>query len=331
MQKELAKGDESFLLSPQDKEVTIVVAVDENYIPHLAALIESIKSSFSQDRFLELIVFDGGIETQSRFLLEKQFFYNFNRGRINFINCKALYKGVALNTYFTEAILYRVSAASILPNHKKILYLDTDLIVLSDISELFDIDLGKTYAAAAAPELYMKICLKLGDKKRIRRGVKGFSGRSINRYLQEYLGLGEGAEHYFQSGVMLFDLEYMRALNIENIIKEDLLSNKYWLPDQDVLNKHLKGKVLELSLSWNLSTGIHNIYKDLPDEWAEKIDHSTQFPKIIHYAGNDEKPWKNIDANFSNFYWFFLRKTFWYEKVLRKLNKKKGVLKFFSA
>lgn len=335
MQKELADGIEFsanvILPSPQDNAVTIVVAVDENYIPHLAALVESIKNFFPEDRFLELIVLDGGIRKQSRALLEKQFFCEFNCGKINFINCKGSYKGVALNTYFTEAILYRVSAASILPNHKKILYLDTDLIVLSDISELFDIDLGETYAAAAAPELYMKVCIKMGSKKRIEKGVKGLSGLPIDKYLKEYLGLGEDAVHYFQSGVMLFNLDHIRASNIENIIKEDLLNNKYWLPDQDVLNKYLKGKVLELPLSWNLSAGIRSIYKDLTKEWAEKVDGSIELPKIIHYAGSNEKPWKDINKNFSNFYWLFLRRTFWYENVVQKLDKKKGLLKFFSV
>lgn len=298
-------------------------------MPHLGALIESIKSYFPQDRFFELVVLDGGIKPQSKFLLEQQFFYNFKNGKINIINCKALYEGVVLNTYFTEAILYRISAASLLPNHTKILYLDTDIIVCADISELFDIDLSDKYAAAAVPELYMKVCIKLGDKKRIKRGIKGFSGRPINKYLQDYLGLGNDAEHYFQSGVMLFNLDYFRAFNLENILREDLLKNIYWLPDQDALNKNLKGKVLELSLGWNLSTGIDHIYKSLTDGWAKKIDDAKKSPKILHYAGNDEKPWKNKTANYSDLDWFFLRKTFWYEKVLQKLDKKKRFLKLF--
>lgn len=309
--------------SPPENAVTVVVAVDENYVPHLAALLESIKASFSKDRFLEIIVLGGGIKAQSQFLLEKQFFCDFKNGKIEFIDCKSLYKGVALNTYFTEAILYRVSAASIMPNHTKILYLDTDLVVTSDISELFDIDLGEKYAAAAAPELYMKICIELGHKKKIKRGIKGFSGLSIKKYLQEYLGLGEDALHYFQSGVMLFNLDYFREFNIESVVKEDLFKNKYWLPDQDVLNKHLKGRILELPLKWNLSTGIDNLYKNLNNELKVRVDEAIKSPKIVHYAGSDEKPWKSIDANYSNLYWFFLRKTFWYEQVVEKLHKKK--------
>lgn len=303
---------------PLSHAVTITVAVDDNYIPHLAALVESIKDSFAKNRFLELFVLDGGICTANKYLLEKQFFLNFKSGSINFISCKDLYKDIPNHSYFTEAIFYRISLGSLFPNHKKILYLDTDIVVLDDVSKLFDIALNDQYIAAAVQDAYIKACIKQGPKKKIPRKIKAFKRTVVHTYVHEYLELKEKADRYFQSGVMLFNLDGLRDASIESHAREDLLRRKYWFPDQDVLNRHLQGRVLDLDMSWNTMTFLPSLYKHIDDEWVFKIKAAFLEPQIIHYAGADEKPWNTVNAPLAHYYWFFLRRTFWYEAVIEK-------------
>lgn len=305
--------------APLSHAVTVAVAVDDNYIPHLAALIESIKAYFPKDRFFELYVLDGGIQKANKILLEKQFYVNFKSGSINFIRCLDLYKGIPNHSYFTEAIFYRISIGNLFPNHKKILYLDTDVIVLEDLSKLFDIELNDCHIAAAVQDAYMKACIKQGSKKKIPRKIKAFGGTVVSTYVCEYLGLKEQADRYFQSGVMLFNLNSFRGANIENLSREDLQQRKYWLPDQDVLNRHLQGYIHDLDVSWNVMTFLPSLYEHIPEEWVLKIKKSFLNPKIVHYAGIDEKPWNRADAPLAYYYWFFLRRTFWYESVIGKL------------
>lgn len=320
------------LSRPPENAVTIAVAVDNNYVAHLAALIESVKSSFAENRFLDFVVLDGGIEKNSKNLLEKQFFLNFSQGRINFIDCTHLYAGIEAHAYFSTATFYRISIARLLQNHDKVLYLDTDVIILKNIAALYDIDVSGPYIAAAVPDLCTKANLQLGAKKRIPKRYKGFRGIVIRDYVRDFLGLGDQADQYFQAGVMLFNLNNFRDSNIENIAIEDLSSRKYWLLDQDVLNRCLLGRVKQLDVSWNLMTGFEFFSKNVPDEWAQKARNAFENPGILHYAGFDEKPWNNPQANFSNFYWFFLRKTFWYESVVEAVGgfqPKKSIFSFF--
>lgn len=299
--------------------VTVAVSVDDNYIPHLAVLIESIKASFSKNRFLELYVLDGGVNKENKILLEKQFHLNFKIGSITFLNCRDLYKGIPNHSYFTEAIFYRISLGSLFPQHEKILYLDTDIVVLDDLSKLFDVKLNDHYIAAAVQDGYMKACIKQGKQKKIPRKIKAFGGTVVSTYVREYLELKEEADKYFQSGVMLFNLKSFRKENIEGLARADLLQKKYWLPDQDVLNRHLQGRICDLDVSWNVMTFLPNLYEHIPEEWVFRIKEAFLNPKIVHYAGADEKPWNQINAPLSHYYWFFLRRTFWYEVILNKV------------
>lgn len=314
------------LPAPRENAVTVVVAVDKNYVPHLAALIESIKEFFSKDRFLDFIVLEGGIDNVSKILLEKQFFINFESGHIYFIDCKNLYKNIETHSHFTTAIFYRIAIARILPNHSKVLYLDTDMIALSDISVLFDTDLAENLIGAAC-DIGVRSFLSQGEKKKIPRKIKGLGGLPLSKYVSDYLGLGEDADRYFQSGVILFNLNKFRESNVEELAANDLFEKKYWLSDQDVLNKHLKSKFLEIDAAWNCLSFSGELYKNLPHDLSEKVKNNFQNPKIVHYARADEKPWNNADGPLAYFYWFFLRRTFFYEQVLQSMSNKKRVFK----
>lgn len=321
------------LSAPPANAVTVVVAVDENYVAHLAALIESIKASISDVRFLDFVVLDGGVQKSNKILLEKQFFKDFAQGRISFINCEHLYAGIETHAYFSAATFYRISIARILQNHDKVLYLDTDVVVLKDISCLYDIELDGQYIAAAVQDLCTKANIKLGKKKRIPKRYSGFGGIVISEYVRDFLELGDRADQYFQAGVMLFDLNGFRESNIEDIAIKDLSSRKYWLLDQDVLNRCLLGRTKSLDVCWNLMAGFDSFSENVPSEWVQKVKDAFEDPGVIHYAGFDEKPWNNPTAKFSNFYWFFLRRTFWYEDIVRsvgRFNKKKSIFPFFK-
>ncbi len=37
---------------------------------------------------------------------------------------------------------------------------------------------------------------------------------------------------------------------------------------------------------------------------------------MIHYAGYEAKPWVNRSAYLGDYYFYYLRRTFWYEQVL---------------
>lgn len=298
-----------------ENAVSIVIASDDNFVPHLAALIESIKDSLCRDRFLDLIVLDGGISPANRILLRRQFSINLHQhGRLEFVDCTHLYTDVETHMHFSTSTFYRIGLGEILKNHHKVIYVDCDMIVLDDLAKLWDIDLqGKT--VGAVPDVIMKSFVNSGTPS-----MKEAGGKPSRLYLKEYVGLGDRYDEYFQAGLIFFDLDRYRELDIADSALEDLLSKKYWFLDQDILNKYLLGCVKFLDTSWNCVNVSGDISGGLDKEWAAKIAEDLKSPKIVHYAGFEAKPWNNRAAPWASVYWFYLRKTFWYESVIQNFS-----------
>ena len=216
--------------------------------------------------------------------------------------------------HFARATFYRIHIDEILSNHKKVIYIDCDTIVLADLAELWNQNLEGN-VVAAAPDLIMKSFVNTGTPS-----LKETGSLSSKLYLKEYLGMGEHYDDYFQAGVIVFDLEKYSNLKISNKAHAELISKKYWFLDQDILNKYLVGNVKFIDTSWNCVNVSGDISSNLERKWKHKCIEDLNLPKIIHYAGFHAKPWNNPQAPFSNMYFFYLRKTFWYELITKDFN-----------
>lgn len=298
--------------SPPKNAISIVVASDENFVPHLAALLESIKDNIDKSYFLDFIVLEDSISSFNKYLLHKQLLSNSKlKSQLTFIDCSHLYTNIDVHMHFARATFYRIHIDEILSNHKKVIYIDCDTIVLADLAELWNQNMeGK--AVAAAPDLIMKSFVNTGTPS-----MKETGALSSKLYLKEYLGMGEYYDDYFQAGVIVFDLEKYSSLEISNKAHTELISKKHWFLDQDILNKHLVGNVRFIDTSWNCVNVSGDISSNLEKKWKIKCNEDLNLPKIIHYAGYHAKPWNNPHAPFSNMYFFYLRKTLWYELVTK--------------
>lgn len=76
------------------------------------------------------------------------------------------------------------------------------------------------------------------------------------------------------------------------------------------------GKVTYLDPSWNVVNCGHEIYDGLSQKQIQELQQAEKHPKLIHYAGFETKPWNNRSAKFGEYYFYYLRKTFWYENVM---------------
>ncbi|MBS1066942.1 DUF4422 domain-containing protein [Gluconobacter kondonii] len=298
---------------PEKETISIVIAADNNYVPHMAALIESIKYNCDKERKIEFLIFDGGITEHNKFLLRKQFH---NEYKITFLDCSLLYKNIATHMHFSRATFYRLSIGEILKNHKKVIYIDCDTIVMDDISKLWDTDLeGK--AIAAVPDLIMKVFVNEGTPSMWEAG----RGMPSGIYLREYVGMHEKYDEYFQAGLIIFDLVKIREMHLSELSISEIKQKTYWFLDQDVLNKFLRGNVKFIDTAWNFpNTIMDGNCKNLDSGWQDKVRRDAMAPKLIHYAGYEAKPWNLPNASFSEFYWFFLRRTFWYDLVHGKVS-----------
>ena len=177
------------------------------------------------------------------------------------LSSKYLSAGIYLRLFIEEKIDLSV---------KKILYLDSDIVVCQDISTFYNTDLSGFSIAACYD-------LEVSD---IRR---------YNKLNYDML------ENYFNSGVMLVNLEYWRKNYICRKTFEYLKKNNEvcFLPDQDALNHVLHGTVKYVSSRYNVLCDFFNANLDnflISNAMKARILPEIQNPAIIHYAGF-YKPW----------------------------------------
>lgn len=175
------------------------------------------------------------------------------------------------NRPLSMAAYYRLLLASTLPRDiEKVLYLDCDMIILRDITEIFHIELND-YALAAT--------------------LDDFPYDQQHR-LQLHM---EADERTFCSGLMFVNLKYWRDHNVEPGLLEYAKRHRdvVYLHDQDVLNYFFKKKWFLLPPKWNrlagrLTPDNISIYKKFD------VDDYRFAPMLIHYASVDVKPWYDV-------------------------------------
>lgn len=172
---------------------------------------------------------------------------------------------------FSPAIYYRLLLPMLLPNDiHKILYLDADTIVLGSVHQLFEVDLGCQSLAA------------VGD------------------YAEDHHRNRLGLRRYFNSGVMLIDLQRWRQESVPVKCFQWTRSNPGMaeLGDQCAINVVLHGQIKPLERSWNAYA--------MSGKEADLTSAS-----IVHYIGR-VKPWQcYFEGGHGELYWRYLRVSPW--------------------
>jgi lipopolysaccharide biosynthesis glycosyltransferase len=218
------------------------------------------------------------------------------------------YKRIPLIGRYGKEANFRLFIPSLLPHIKKAIYLDADIIIQSDLTELFAIDLtNKAYAAMSEKNIYHHLKTYLYDTWIIRRMA----------FFKDQLGydLLDHKNHYICTGVLVISNEYWQQHNYTQRALDFLLTykNVSEFPDQDALNflalQDGSSSRYYFSGEWNFMT---YFYK--PQEFKSRslwiktffesldidADPTTYQPKIIHYAASH--PWRDTDIMYSENY-----------------------------
>lgn len=184
--------------------------------------------------------------------------------------------------YSTYTIYYRLFIADMFPQYDKGLYLDSDIVVPGDISELCLTELHGNPVGACADI-----------------SVSGVE--VIAAYMENAVGVDR--YKYINSGILLMDLKEMRRIKLSQHFLR--LLNTYCFdtiaPDQDYLNAMCNGSIFHLDKTWD-AMPLH----DQPE---------MSNPKIIHYNLFD-KPWCYKGVQYENYFWKFAVKTPFYDELL---------------
>lgn len=168
----------------------------------------------------------------------------------------------------SKVVYFRCLLASILPvSVSKVLYLDCDILVLSSLHDLWETELTGV-ALAGVPDDFTvnpKHCNRL-------------------HYDLSY--------NYFNGGVLLLNLDYWRAYEVERLCAEHyrMFPERIVYNDQDLLNSLLHKSKKLLDMKWNVQEGAYRLPKGKPVVWIPPYIETVIHPAVLHYSGR--KPWQ---------------------------------------
>jgi len=262
------------------KTIPIFFAVDDNYVSLLRITLTSLKQHASRDYKYHIYVLHTGLSEDSKKEIKK-FKEKWFRVSFNNVSLQIASLGNKLNVrdYYTLTTYYRLILPDTYLGIKKGLYLDSDIVVLDDISKLYNTHLGKNYVGA------------------VKDG-------SVQLF-EEFITYVEGAlkiphENYFNAGILLMNFKKMRedhfTRQITNLIKR--VSFKV-AQDQDLLNVVCKDKVQYISPAWN----------------TMPLGEKNPMPSLIHY-NLTLKPWKNNNIMYEEVFWDYANQAGVKEQLL---------------
>jgi len=249
--------------------MNILVTINKNYLNHLKTLLKSIQKSNPKEQF-SIYIFHRDLNKKDLNNIKSIINKNMNLFPIKIDNKEIDNYPVYEERYPIE-IYFRIFASIYLPkNLDRILYLDTDIIVINKLNKLYNMDFNNNYYIASTN-----------------------IGKFIHKFNEIRLGLDKEYP-YINTGVLLINLEKLRSIKIEyevnNFIRKK--GKVLMLPDQDIISTLYGNKIKVIdNLKYNLSDRTINLYN--LKNYNSKIDLKwiRKNTIIIHYYGKN-KPWK---------------------------------------
>ena len=271
--------------------IPIAMATDNNYImPTIVAMTSILENRNSDTKIDFYMMLSGEVpqDSKNKILSLQKKYLNCN---ITLIDMKDKLKELFINKYLTTATYYRLMLPSLLPHLDKVLYLDVDIIVRKDLSELFNYNIDNFYLSGV---------LAYNGNSKLNRFKWRLNNIKTDFYMQKYGG-DIYKKSYINAGVMVVNLNKMRKDNIEPKLLDCAKSYNFLTHDQCALNMVCYGKILNIPPIYN-TTSVDN-------------DNSNQV--IVHYLGKD-KPWSSPESKNADLWWEYAQKTDYFKEIQQK-------------
>lgn len=262
--------------------IPIFFAVDDNYAPFLGVALESITRNASRKFQYNVHILTEGLNDQNVSRLSK---YNDDNFNIIFNDVadgiRTMSHRLHVRDYYTKATYYRFLISDMFPEYDRGLYLDCDIIVRGDVSELYNCDLGDNLVAAMNEEVMLAYDV-------------------YGTYVEKVLGLSRNT--YFNAGVLVLNLDLFRKVDMQARLLDIISEYTFTVTqDEDYLNVLCHGSVLLLPQYWNKNS--------FPG--CEKYGDPA---KIVHYKIN-WKPWHYDGVGYEEDFWHYAKQTEYYEDI----------------
>ena len=263
--------------------IPIFFAVDNGYVPFLAVALQSLVEHVSEKYYYYIRILYTNVSEESKNKIKK---YERENVKIEFVPfdkyIKKIQDKLYTRDYFSNATYYRLFIPELYEQYDKALYLDSDIVLLADVAELYNIDMGDNLVAAA-PDGVMQTIKVFQDWAEKIVGVASY-------------------KNYFNAGVLLMNLDELRKFNFYDKFVYSLDKIKFSVAqDQDYLNRLCKGRVKLIDGVWD-KMPVENDNIDMKDL------------KLRHY-NLTYKPWHFDNVQYQDIFWEYAKKTEYYDEI----------------
>lgn len=278
--------------------IAVVCVCDNHYAILLAALVKSVEVNHHTGEKIEFYIVEDGITKKNKALIAN----SVDQSKIAIhwlVMSECLPKDAKLpvdKSSLPLNIYIRLFIPYFIPNNiKKVIFLDVDMIMLEDISKLWNVDLGDNIVGAVQDQ-FIQIVSRWG-------GVSNY----------EELGI-PADNKYFNAGLMLIDILKWNSEDITNKVLDCLSQHKDHALFQDQY-----GLNAVLALKWY----------DLDPLWNRFAYSEEERPYLIHFTGR--KPiYKSYEysENYKAIFFGYLNMTGW--KNFKPIGETSRYLKKFN-
>lgn len=205
------------------------------------------------------------------------------------------YDKAFISRYITKETYFRCSLGELIPHLNKIIYLDNDVIVFKDLTNLYN--------------------MNFNDKMLLGQAVYFDNSSEIGFYK-------------INVGIILLNLKKMRDIKMEKKILNIVINKreKYYFHDQSIINKYFRAylgnfppenhaRPINYSQSIQFNNNSGNLYN---------IDYflfSWKYPTIRHYLGGNKPFLLDINDKILEDWWFFARLSEYFQTKTKNLYK----------
>lgn len=272
------------------EKITLVLAADNNYAQHLAVACASILKNTLHPEKIYFYVLNDDISSENQDLIMQT--VHDLKGEVQFISVDDKKVHGFTSGHISKAAYLRLTIDQVLPETvTKVIYFDTDLVVLDDVEKLWNLSLEEKPLGAVCDFGIMK-------SKRMRR----------QKF--ETLGLPEG-DPYFNSGVLIMDLQQWRQKRYGSLVIGTVTQHAFRHHDQDGLNKVFMNNWKNIPIRWNVIPPVFAMPLKVLCHTSLRVKalEAIKNPAVFHWAGR-YKPWEfPLEGPFNRLYYSYLKWT----------------------
>lgn len=263
--------------------IPIFFAVDDGYIPFLAVSLQSLIENSKKEKFYLIKILYTNISEENQKKIQK---FEQENVSIEFVDLNYYIEKIKdklyTRDYYSKTTYFRLFIPNLYPQYTKALYLDSDIVVLEDVADLYNTNMENDLVAAAPDDVIQTI-------------------EVFQEYAEKVVGVAD-YRNYFNAGVLLMNLDELRKFDFQEKFIYSLDKIKFSVAqDQDYLNRLCKGRVKIVDSNWNRMP--------IAREKENQGD-----IKLIHY-NLAYKPWHFEDILYKDYFWNYAKKTEFFDTI----------------